>query len=172
MLVSYLNGKVSVTAKNDNCCILCDEGNSEIRSELSGILHGGQFDFTQLIDYLHDESRDSQVRWRAGAALAAFSYNSVANQRSIADCAASMVPPDGGILYDVFNDFMSPSQDDVIRCWTAFQVLHSYTVSICICVDRDLSVLKRIIEVVMSNQIKSNLFVSVACIARLHSSDD
>ena len=158
MLVSYLNGKVSVTAKNDNCCILCDEGNSEIRSELSGILHGGQFDFTQLIDYLHDESRDSQVRWRAGAALAAFSYNSVANQRSI---AASMVPPGGGILYDVFIDFMSPSQDDVIRCWTAFQVLHSYTVSICICVDRDLSVLKRIIEVVMSNQIKFICFSSL-----------
>jgi len=70
-----------------------------------------------LIGYLHDESRDSQVRWRAGAALAGFSYNSVANQRDIANCA-----PGGGIFYDAFRDFLSPAQDDIVRCWAAYQV--------------------------------------------------
>jgi len=86
------------------------------------MLHGDQFDFTLLVRYLHDESRDSQVRWRAGAALAAFSYNSVASQRVIADCAARTLPPPAGILYDAFKGFMSPSQDDIVRCWAAYQV--------------------------------------------------
>jgi len=151
----------------------CDEGNAEIRSEVARLLHGGRFDFGPLVGYLHDESRDSQVRWRAGAALAAFSYNSVANQepaaplqitlsisttrkpgpwarpqsdrflgssgptygslatfsynsvanqRLIADCAVATLPPPGGILYDAFRDFLAPSQDDIVRCWAAYQV--------------------------------------------------
>lgn len=82
---------------------------------MTRILQGGQVDFTQLVGYLDDESRDSRVRWRAGAALAAFAYNNVANQRQIADCA-------GGIHYGAFTDFLSPSQDDIVRCWTAYQV--------------------------------------------------
>jgi len=94
-------------------------GNSEIRSELTRILHGGHFDFSLLIGYLHDESRDSQVRWRAGAALAAFAYNSVANQRQIADCASRT---HAGIHYAAFSDFLSPSEDAIVRCSTAYQV--------------------------------------------------
>ena len=89
---------------------------------MTRILHRGHFDFTLLVSYLHDKSRDNQVRWRAGAALAAFSYNSIANQRIIADCAARTLP--GGILYDAFVDFLSPSQDDIIRCWAAYQVVY------------------------------------------------
>jgi len=104
--------------------VLCEKGNSEIRSELTRILHGGQFDFSLLVGYLHDESRDSKVRWRAGAALAAFSYNSISNQRQIAECASRT---HGGILYGDFTDFLSPSQDDIVRCWTAYQVQHSYS---------------------------------------------
>jgi len=89
------------------------------------ILHGGQFDFRPLLRYLHDESRDSQVRWRAGAALAAFSYNSGANQRIIANYAAKTLTPSKGILYEVFDGFLSPSEDDIVRCWTAYQVGYS-----------------------------------------------
>jgi len=85
-------------------------------------LHGRHFDFALLVGCLHDKSHDSQVRWRAGAALAAFSYNNVSNQRAIADCAASTLAPSGGILYDAFAGFLSPSQDDIFRCSTAFQV--------------------------------------------------
>jgi len=62
-----------------------------------------------------------QVRWRAGAALAAFSYNSVANQRIIAECAVNTLPQLGGILYDAFSGFLL-SQNDIVRCWTAYQV--------------------------------------------------
>ena len=103
----------------------CDEGNAEIRSEVVRMLHGGQFDFTLLVGYLHDESRDCQVRWRAGAALAAFAYNSVANQRAIADCAAATLAPPGGVLYDAFRGFLAPSQDDLVRCGAAYQVQQS-----------------------------------------------
>ena len=89
---------------------------------MTRLLHGGQFDFTMLVGYLHDGSRDGQVRWRTGAALAAFSYNSVANQRLIAHCAATTLPPPAGILYEAFKDFLSPAEDDIVRCWAAYQV--------------------------------------------------
>ena len=103
---------------------MCDTGNAQIRSEVASLLHGSQFDFALLVDYLHDESRDSQVRWRAGAALAAFSYNSVANQRTIADRAGGAIwlAPPAGIRYDSFTSFLAPSQDDFIRCWAAYEV--------------------------------------------------
>merc|ERR1712038_2020120 len=59
-------------------------------------------------------SQDPLVRLLAGAALAAFAYNSLTNQKEIAE--------QGGVRFNCFIPFLQ-SEDEFFRCNAAFQVV-------------------------------------------------
>ena len=69
------------------------------------------FSYVRILKMLY--SQNELVRLLAGAALAAFAYNSLANQKEIA--------LQGGVRFNCFVPFLQ-SVDEYYRCNAAFQV--------------------------------------------------
>ncbi|KAL8590568.1 hypothetical protein ACOMHN_011004 [Nucella lapillus] len=84
-------------------------GNNEILDEIQGNL---DFSYVRILKMLYAE--DDEVRLLAGSALAAFAYNSIQQQREIAD--------QGGVRYNCFVPFLR-SDNEAHRCHAAYQVV-------------------------------------------------
>ena len=69
------------------------------------------FSYVRILKMLY--SQNELVRLLAGAALAAFAYNNLANQKEIA--------MQGGVRFNCFVSFLQ-SADEYYRCNAAFQV--------------------------------------------------
>ena len=69
------------------------------------------FSYVRIIRMLY--SKQTMVRLLAGSTLAAFAYNSLGNQKAIAD--------EGGIRFKCFVPFLR-ADDEFYRCIAAFQV--------------------------------------------------
>ena len=81
------------------------------KENLNEIHQNLDFSYVRILKKMyHPENR---VRLLAGSALAMFAYNSVTNQKDIAD--------QGGVLFRCFEPFLQ-SDDEWYRCNAAFQV--------------------------------------------------
>ena len=81
------------------------------KENLEEIQQNLDFSYVRILKMMyHAENR---VRLMAGAALATFAYNSVTNQKDIAE--------QGGVLFRCFEHFLQ-SDDEWYRCNAAFQV--------------------------------------------------
>ena len=83
-------------------------GNPEILDDIS---QNTDFSYVRILRMMY--SRNEEVRVQAGSALAAFAYNSLPNQKQIAE--------QGGIRFTCFVPFLQ-SEDEYFRCQAAFQV--------------------------------------------------
>ena len=82
------------------------------KENLEEIQQNLDFSYVRILKMMyHAENR---VRLMAGAALATFAYNSVTNQKDIAE--------QGGVLFRCFEHFLQ-SDDEWYRCNAAFQVM-------------------------------------------------
>ena len=83
-------------------------GNNENLEEIKQNL---DFSYVRVLKMMY--SQNPLVRLLAGAALAAFAYNSLTNQKDIAE--------QGGVRFNCFVPFLQ-SEDEFFRCNAAFQV--------------------------------------------------
>ena len=83
-------------------------GNSEILEEIQQNM---DFSYVRILKMMY--AQDDMVRLLAGAALAAFAFNSLQNQKDIAE--------QGGIRFSCYVPFLQ-SEDEYFRCQAAFQV--------------------------------------------------
>ena len=84
-------------------------GNSEVAKELATNV---EFAFVRVLKLLYSNQRE--VCLIAGAALAAFSYNNIKEQRQIAS--------QGGVRFPLLLPFIQ-SESEMERCQVAFQVI-------------------------------------------------
>ncbi len=83
-------------------------GNAENLDEIQQNL---DFSYVRILKMMY--SSDDMVRLLAGAALAVFAFNSLQNQKDIAE--------QGGVRFSCFIPFLQ-SEDEFFRCNAAFQV--------------------------------------------------
>lgn len=83
------------------------------QSVLDDIYQNIDFSYVRILKMMYAE--DEMVRLLAGAALAAFSYNNINQQKVIAE--------QGGVRFNCFVPFLQ-SNDEFFRCNAAFQVCH------------------------------------------------
>ncbi|XP_076470058.1 uncharacterized protein LOC143300343 [Babylonia areolata] len=84
-------------------------GNNDLLEEIHSNL---DFSYVRVLKMLY--AQDDDVRLLAGSALAAFAYNSIQQQREIAD--------QGGVRYNCFVSFLR-SHNELHRCHAAYQVV-------------------------------------------------
>lgn len=82
--------------------------NTEVQLELQSNI---EFNYVRVLKMLYSKNRTVQLK--AGAALAAFAYNNVTEQRDLA--------AQGGIRFICLLPFLQ-SQDELEKCMSAFQV--------------------------------------------------
>ncbi len=70
------------------------------------------FSYVRILKMMYSQTQ--LVRLLAGASLAAFAYNSLVNQKEIAE--------QGGVRFNCFVPFLQ-SEDEFFRCNAAFQVI-------------------------------------------------
>nr|XP_006821473.1 PREDICTED: ankyrin and armadillo repeat-containing protein-like [Saccoglossus kowalevskii] len=84
-------------------------GNVDVMSQIND---NSEFNYVHILRLLY--SHDDLVRLLAGSALSAFGYNSLQQQKEIAES--------GGVRYHCFVPFLE-SEDEFFRCNSAFQVV-------------------------------------------------
>jgi ankyrin repeat protein len=88
-------------------------GCTDVMTELR---HHANFNFRWLLSLLRSTSDDPRTQSTVGCALATFAFNSLSNQKEIIDAAG------GGIQFATLLPLLH-SNDDLIRCRAAFQVV-------------------------------------------------
>ena len=96
------------TVSQDCIINLYISGNAENLEEIQQNL---DFSYVRILKMMY--STDDMVRLLAGAALAVFAFNSLQNQKDIAE--------QGGVRFSCFIPFLQ-SEDEFFRCNAAFQV--------------------------------------------------
>ncbi|XP_013419847.1 ankyrin and armadillo repeat-containing protein-like [Lingula anatina] len=152
LMVHPENELIKVEAAQTLGCVCL--GNEEVMKEIQSNV---EFSYVRILRMMY--SQDPLVRLLAGAALAAFAFNSVTQQREIAE--------QGGVRFNCFEPFLV-SVDEFFRCNAAFQVV----VLSRIIPDEEQAVssakgIKLLVDLIQESQSETIQSLAADCLARL-----